>query len=214
MWKLLIEQERKKDYFKSLMKFLSQERKTKKIYPEEENVFNAYYLVPYDKVKVMILGQDPYHQKGQAMGLSFSVPQNVKPPKSLINIFKELKDDLGLENTSGDLTSWAHEGVFLLNAVLTVEDSSPASHAKKGWETFTDATISYLSLREEPIVFILWGKFAQTKIPLIASHHHVISSPHPSPLGAYRGFWGSKPFSRTNDFLIKNSIKPIDWSTH
>ena len=213
MWKSLIEKERKEEYFKNLMKFLSQERKTKQIYPSEDDVFNAYYLVPYDKVKVLILGQDPYHQKGQAMGLSFSVPKEVKPPKSLINIFKELNQDLGILNTSGDLTSWANEGVFLLNAVLTVEDSSPASHAKKGWEQFTDATISYLSKREEPIVFILWGKFAQTKIPLIADHHHIIASPHPSPLGAYRGFWDSKPFSRTNDFLIEHSIEPIDWST-
>ena len=213
MWKLLIEQERKEEYFKNLMKFISQERKTKQIYPSEDDVFNAFYLVPYDKVKVLILGQDPYHQKGQAMGLSFSVPKAVKPPKSLVNIFKELNQDLGIQNTSGDLTSWANEGVFLLNAVLTVEDSNPASHAKKGWEQFTDATISYLSKREEPIVFILWGKFAQTKIPLIASHHHIIASAHPSPLGAYRGFWDSKPFSRTNNFLIEHSIEPIDWST-
>lgn len=212
-WDDFLEVERSKQYFIDLESFLEKERNDYTIYPSSDNVFNAYSACDYNDVKVVILGQDPYHQPNQAMGLSFSVPDGFKKPPSLVNIFKEMKSDIGVDNVSGDLRPWANQGVFLLNALLTVRDSEPASHKKQGWETFTDNTIKFLSQREKPMVFILWGNWAQGKIQLIASHHKIIKSAHPSPLGAYRGFWESRPFSKTNDFLIENGINPIDWST-
>ena len=164
-------------------------------------------------MKVVILGQDPYHQPGQAMGLSFSVPKDFKKPPSLVNIFKEMNQDIGIMNTSGDLRSWAKQGVFLLNALLTVREGEPASHRGKGWEQFTDQTIIELSNRDKPVIFILWGKWAQSKSKLIQSHHYIIESAHPSPLGAYRGFWDSKPFSKVNQILESLGENPIDWRT-
>lgn len=209
-WSKFIEDESSKSYFVDLMAFVESERALYDIYPPKEQVLRAFEC-DYDQVKVVILGQDPYHQKGQAMGLSFSVGKGFPLPKSLINIYKELKSDLGVERTSGDLSSWADQGVFLLNALLTVRDSEPASHKNKGWEIFTDNTIKYLSLREKPIVFILWGKWAESKKKLIADHHVCLISAHPSPLGAYRGFWDSKPFSKTNEFLVSQGDDAINW---
>ncbi len=213
-WKQFIEEEQSKPYFESLQAFVDEEYKNHTVYPPRELIYEAYKRVEYQDVKVLILGQDPYHQPNQAMGLSFSVFPGNKLPKSLVNIFKELKNDLGIDNVSGDLRNWANQGVFLLNALLTVRANEPASHAKKGWETFTDQSIQYLSQREKPIVFILWGKWAQSKKSLIDSHHYIIESSHPSPLGAYRGFWDSKPFSRTNTQLENWGVEPIDWRTY
>ncbi len=213
MWKDFMEQESSKEYYAKLMEFVAQERINNLVYPAEEDVFYAYDACSYEGVKVVILGQDPYHQAGQAMGLSFSVPKDFKKPPSLVNIFKEMNTDIGIQNTSGDLRSWAHQGVFLLNALLTVRDSEPASHKGQGWEEFTDNTIRFLSQREKPLIFILWGKWAQSKKTLIDDRHFVIESAHPSPLGAYRGFWDSKPFSKTNQQLVEWGESPIDWST-
>lgn len=212
-WTDFIIKESHKDYYKSLMKFVADERLKHTIYPESDDVFNAYQACEFKDVKVVILGQDPYHQPGQAMGLSFSVPKEFKKPPSLVNIFKEMNNDLGILNSSGDLSTWATQGVFLLNALLTVREGEPASHKNKGWETFTDNTIIELSNRRHPVVFILWGKWAQSKANLIADHHYIIESAHPSPLGAYRGFWDSKPFSKANNFLEAMGDKPIDWRT-
>lgn len=213
-WNDFINNERSKPYFELLMDFVRDEREKYNIYPAEDDTFNAYQASSYEDVKVVILGQDPYHQPGQAMGLSFSVPKGFKNPPSLVNIFKELETDVGISNTSGDLSSWARQGVFLLNALLSVREGEPASHKNQGWETFTDASISFLSQRQSPLVFILWGKWAQSKKGLIADHHYVLESAHPSPLGAYRGFWDSKPFSKTNQILVDNGYEPIDWSTY
>lgn len=210
-WETLFSQEEEKTYYQTLMAFVDQEYQTETIYPARENLFKIFETVAYDQVKVVILGQDPYHQLGQAMGLSFSVPANVKLPPSLHNMYKELHQDLGIENHSGDLTPWAKQGVFLLNTVLTVRASKPLSHQKKGWETFTDEVIRYLSLRKDPIIFILWGSNAQQKQTLIADHHFIIKSAHPSPLSAYRGFFGSHPYSQTNDYLAKLGKTIIDW---
>lgn len=212
-WQEFIDEERLKPYFIKLEEELKVERENFSIYPDENNVFNAYTACDFEKVKVVILGQDPYHQPGQAMGLSFSVPEGFKKPPSLVNIFKEMNQDIGIQNTSGDLRSWATQGVFLLNALLTVREGEPASHKNLGWETFTDATISALSKREYPVIFILWGKWAQTKSKLIDDRHMIIESAHPSPLGAYRGFWDSKPFSRVNNTLLSWGESPIDWRT-
>lgn len=213
-WNELIEIEMNKEYFKELETFIKNERKITAVFPSEDCVYKAFDLSPFEDVKVVILGQDPYHQPGQAMGLSFSVPKDQKLPKSIINIFKELKEDLGIENSHGDLSSWALQGVFLLNTLLTVEKGKPLSHSKKGWETFSDVVLKMLGEREIPIVFILWGKEAQKKKHLIMNHHLIIESSHPSPLGAYRGFWGSKPFSRANKFLVSNGLQPIDWRNY
>ncbi|QIK56409.1 uracil-DNA glycosylase [Erysipelothrix sp. HDW6A] len=213
-WKTLIEQESAKGYYQKLQDTLKKRRLTQSIYPCEDDVFKAFEYTPYSDVKVVIVGQDPYHQPGQAMGLSFSVPKDWPLPKSLINIFKELDDDLCIHNTHGDLSSWAQQGVLLLNTILTVEDSKPLSHKNIGWETFTDRVLSELGKREKPIVFVLWGKKAQDKKQLIDKHHYFIESSHPSPLGAYRGFIGSHPFSKINDYLIKTGQSPINWSNH
>lgn len=183
------------------------------IYPPKELIFNALKLTPFKNVKVVIVGQDPYHGEGEAHGLSFSVQKGVKLPPSLRNIYKELHDDLGIEpSVDGDLTKWAKEGVLLLNATLTVKKDTPNSHSKLGWEPFTDYVIKTLNNKKEPIVFILWGNFAKSKRKLITNPWHmVIESAHPSPFSASNGFFGSKPFSKTNNFLKKNNIKEIDW---
>ena len=186
----------------------------KTIYPPKDYIFNALKLTSYKDTKVVIVGQDPYHGEHQAHGLSFSVQKGVKVPPSLQNIYKELYDDLGVPiRDDGDLTGWAKQGVLLLNAVLTVEKDKAASHRNWGWELLTDYIIKVLNLKEEPVVFILWGNFAKEKAKLITNpHHYIITSPHPSPFSAYSGFFGSRPFSKTNDYLVKNNLKPIDWS--
>ncbi len=212
-WKEVLMNEFAKDYFKKLTEFVQNEYNTKTIYPPQSEIFSAFDFTPFENVKVVILGQDPYHGEGQANGLSFSVADGIKLPPSLRNIYKELKDDVGIEiSTSGNLESWARQGVLLLNATLTVEATKAGSHQKKGWETFTDAVIQKLSDQKENIVFILWGAYAQKKGAKIdRSKHLVIETAHPSPLGAYRGFWGSKPFSTTNQFLKSKNITEIDW---
>lgn len=211
MWKSLIKRESEKEYFQALQKTIEERRQVAKVYPDPQDVFNAFQYTAYDDVKVVIIGQDPYHQPGQAMGLSFSVPKTMKMPPSLMNIFKELKSDCGIENDHGDLSSWAKQGVFLINTILTVEEGKPMSHQNLGWERFTDEVLKTLSERERPMVFILWGNHARSKKKMIASHHLILESSHPSPLGAYRSFWGSKPFSKTNEFLLSTGQTPIDW---
>ena len=202
----------KKDYYKKLGIFVKDEYNKKIIYPEYKNIFNALRYTDYDKVKVVILGQDPYHGEGEAHGLSFSVREGVKMPPSLLNIFKELDSDLGIKRTKTDLTDWAEEGVLLLNSIMTVVKDSPLSHKDKGWEIFTDRLIELLGEREEPLVFIFWGSYARSKKVLIKNKKHlIIESVHPSPLSSHRGFFGSKPFSKTNEFLSKNNIEPINW---
>ncbi|MEK7150370.1 MAG: uracil-DNA glycosylase, partial [Patescibacteria group bacterium] len=179
-----------------------------------KQIFNAFNLAPFDKVKVVILGQDPYHGKGQAHGLSFSVPDRINPPPSLVNIFKEIESDLNvkIQKTNGNLENWAKQGVLLLNAILTVRANNPASHRNLGWEKLTNAVIKALSNKREHIVFLLWGKFAQEKENLIdASKHLILKAPHPSPFSANSGFFGCKHFSKTNDYLIKTGQTPIDW---
>ncbi len=184
------------------------------VYPPKDYVFNALKLTSYKDTKVVIMGQDPYHGENEAHGLSFSVQKGIKIPPSLMNIYKELESDLGIKPAaSGDLTKWAKEGVLLLNAVLTVEKDKPASHRNLGWELLTDYIIKAVNMKEEPVVFILWGNFAKEKAKYITNPKHLIlTSSHPSPFSASYGFFGSKPFSKTNEFLIKNKIKPIDWS--
>ena len=211
-WDVILESEMKKDYFKKLGVFVKDEYNKKIIYPEYKNIFNALRYTDYDKVKVVILGQDPYHGEGEAHGLSFSVREGVKMPPSLLNIFKELESDLGIKRTKTDLTDWAENGVLLLNSIMTVVKDSPLSHKDKGWEIFTDRLIELLGEREEPLVFIFWGSYARSKKVLIKNKKHlIIESVHPSPLSSHRGFFGSKPFSKTNEFLSKNNIEPINW---
>lgn len=212
-WDLLLKDEMKKDYFKELGIFVKNEYNKKTVYPEYKDIFKTLRLTDYDEVKVVILGQDPYHGENEAHGLSFSVPQGIKMPPSLLNIFKELNNDLGIKRTKTDLTDWGEQGVLLLNSILTVVKDSPLSHKNKGWEIFTDRLIELLGEREKPMVFILWGNYARSKKELIKNKNHlIIENVHPSPLSASRGFFGSKPFSKTNDFLIKNNIKPIKWN--
>lgn len=197
------------NFYKSLLNIYDSEV----VYPSKEDIFRALKLTSFNDVKVVVVGQDPYHGEGEANGLSFSVSKGIRIPPSLKNIFKELHDDLGIEiPDNGDLTKWAREGVLMLNAVLTVLKDKPASHKNLGWEKFTDYVIKTLNLKETPVVFILWGNFAKEKSALITNKKHlVITSVHPSPFSARNGFFGSKPFSKTNDFLINNNIKPIDW---
>ena len=199
--------------FKKFMNLVKLKYKETTCFPEYNNIFNALKLTPYKNVKVVILGQDPYHGIGEAHGLSFSVQDGIKKPPSLKNIFKELYDDLGItEPTSGNLTNWAKEGVLLLNSVLTVEKDKPASHKDLGWNLLTDHIIKLLTIKETPIVFILWGNFARNKKIYITNKKHlIIESTHPSPFSASSGFFGSKPFSKTNDFLIKTNQTPINW---
>ena len=211
-WDIILDDEFKKDYFLSLGAFVKSEYKKHICYPKYSDVFNALRFTDYDQVKVVILGQDPYHGEGEAHGLSFSVHDDVKRPPSLNNILKELNSDLGIVRSCNELTDWAKQGVLLLNSVLTVVKDTPLSHKGKGWEIFTDNVIRYLNEREEPIVFILWGSYARSKKELITnSRHFVIESAHPSPLSASRGFFGSRPFSRANKFLEDNGISPIRW---
>lgn len=212
-WQDLLEDEFKKDYYIKLRSFLIKEMKTKKIYPNMYDIFNALHYTEYRNVKAVILGQDPYHGYNQAHGLSFSVKPGVAAPPSLINIYKELNSDLGCYiPNNGYLKKWADQGVLLLNAVLTVRAGEANSHKDMGWENFTDKVISLLSEREDPIVFILWGNNAQSKIYNINnSYHYIIKGPHPSPLSAFRGFFGSKPFSKTNEFLKSIGKESIDW---
>ena len=200
--------------FHNFMNIVKEKYKENTCFPEYNNIFNALKLTPYSKVKVVILGQDPYHGVGEAHGLSFSVQDGIKKPPSLKNIFKELHDDVGFdEPESGNLEKWAKEGVLLLNSVLTVEKDKAASHKDLGWNLFTDHIIKLLNQKETPIVFILWGNFARSKKVFITNEKHlVIESVHPSPFSVYNGFFGSKPFSKTNDFLIKTGQTPIDWN--
>jgi len=214
-WKEVLYNEFQKTYFKKLKQFLEYEKtKNIKIYPPGNLIFNAFEKTPFNKVKVVILGQDPYHGFGQAHGLCFSVPNEVKIPPSLRNIYKELYSDIGFAiPKSGNLEKWANQGVLLINATLTVRDSEAGSHQKKGWEIFTDNVIKTVSDKKENIVFILWGNYAQSKESLIDKGKHlIIKSVHPSPLSASRGFFGSKPFSKTNTYLLSKGYEEIDWS--
>jgi len=212
-WRPHLGPETEKPYFAALRDFVDAERRTRTIYPPEDEVFSALELTPWDQVKVMILGQDPYHGPGQAHGLAFSVRPGVTPPPSLRNIFKEMKSELGCAiPNNGYLVPWAKQGVLLLNAVLTVRDGEPNSHKGKGWETFTDAAIRAVNERPSPVVFILWGGHAAKKEALIdAGRHTVLKAAHPSPLSAKRGFFGSKPFSTANAALEKSGQTPVDW---
>ena len=200
--------------FKKFKNKVDEEYKTKTIFPPKDYIFNALKLTPYNNTKVVIVGQDPYHGEGEAHGLSFSVQEGIKIPPSLQNIYKELYDDLNIPIAkTGDLTKWAKEGVLLLNAVLTVEKDKPASHRNIGWERLTDYIIKLLNEKEEPVVFILWGNFAKEKAKYITNKRHlIIASPHPSPFSARNGFFGSKPFSKTNNFLKEHNLKEIDWN--
>lgn len=212
-WHDVLGAEKEKAYFKQVRQFVAQRRRETVVFPPDDMVFNALKQTEYDNVKVVILGQDPYHNVNQAHGLSFSVQRGVPLPPSLQNIFKELSDDMGIApSRSGDLTAWAKQGVLLLNTVLTVEQGRPNSHQNQGWEVFTDKVISVLNERVEPVIFVLWGKPAQSKIQLITNKHHIIlRAPHPSPLSAYRGFFGSRPFSTINQYLKAWGKNEIDW---
>lgn len=212
-WDNLLKDEYNKEYFSKLQDFVIEEYKNKTVYPKMSEIFKAFLETSYDNVKVVILGQDPYHGENEAEGLSFSVKIGIQKPPSLINIFTELKDDLGYKiPNNGSLVPWAKQGVLLLNSTLTVVKDSPKSHSNKGWEIFTDEVIKLINNKKTPVVFILWGSDARSKKSLITNKiHYVIESAHPSPLSAYRGFFGSRPFSKTNNFLIKNGIKPINW---
>lgn len=213
-WKTILAPEKEKPYFKGILAQLEKERaRGKIIYPAQSAIFNALKMTPFSDIKVVIIGQDPYHNPGQAHGLSFSVPKGIKPPPSLLNIFKELKSDCGIEMPEhGCLEKWASQGVLLLNAVLTVEENKPQSHAELGWQQFTDTIISHLNHHPEKIVYLLWGSHAQKKRELIdAQKHFILTAPHPSPLSAHRGFLGCKHFSKTNEFLKKVGRIPVDW---
>jgi uracil-DNA glycosylase len=213
-WKRVLETEFGREYFANLTAFVKNEYLSRTIYPKPADLFKAFDLTPFDAVKVVILGQDPYHGAGQAMGLSFAVRDGVTLPPSLRNIYKELADDVGGDTTkTGDLTHWAEQGVLLLNATLTVRAGEAGSHQGKGWEQFTDAAIKALSDKREHLVFILWGNYARKKKELIdTSKHLVIESAHPSPFSAANGFFGSKPFSKANEYLNSNGLVPITWT--
>lgn len=213
-WDLVLKDIWESDKFKKLFNKVLSEYDKKEIYPKKEDIFNALKLTSYEDVKVVIVGQDPYHGENQAHGLSFSVCDGVRVPPSLKNIYKELENDLGISvKCSGNLTGWASQGVLLLNSILTVEKDKALSHSGFGWEFLTDHVIEVLNVKDTPIVFVLWGNFAKTKAKLITnSKHLIIMSPHPSPFSAYSGFFGSKPFSKINNFLSNNGLVPIDWS--
>jgi len=213
-WKDALIKEFEKDYFKKLTDFVRSEYLSgKTIYPDAKNIFNAFNLCPLDKVKVVIIGQDPYHEPGQAHGLCFSVKNGVELPPSLVNIYKEIESDLGRKSiTNGDLTEWANQGVLLLNATLTVRAHAAASHAGYGWETFTDTVIKTVAQNRKNVVYMLWGSFAQKKAEFVdAQNNLVLKSAHPSPLSAYRGFFGNHHFSRANEYLVENGYAPINW---
>lgn len=213
-WKDLLKEEFEKEYFQNLREFIREEYKSKSIFPQAKFIFRALDLCPVGKVKVVILGQDPYHGPGQAHGLCFSVPKGIAFPPSLSNIFLELHGDLGIPRPlSGDLSRWANQGVLLLNSCLTVEAGKPASHSNKGWETFTQAIVEKLSLTRSQLVYLLWGSFAQKKGAVLSHQNNcILTSPHPSPLSAYRGFLGNKHFSKANSYLTSQGLTPIDWS--
>ncbi|RPD39283.1 uracil-DNA glycosylase [Chitinophaga barathri] len=213
-WKEALKDEFQKSYFEQIVMFLKHEKALgKTIYPQGNQIFNAFDKTPFDNVRVVILGQDPYHGPGQAHGLCFSVQKGIKPPPSLVNIYKEMNADLGIPIAqTGDLTPWAENGVLLLNAILTVRDGEPASHSKIGWETFTDAVIRTVSNKKEGVVFMLWGKFAQDKQVLIdGTQHHILKAAHPSPFSADKGFFGCKHFSKANELLIRQGKEPVNW---
>ncbi|MBQ8235012.1 MAG: uracil-DNA glycosylase [Bacilli bacterium] len=210
-WDKVLKEEYKKEYFVNLTNFIRNAYKNETVYPKKEDIFKALKLTEYENLKVVIIGQDPYHGENEANGLAFSVYNDVKMPPSLRNIFKELKDDLGIERTNKDLSDWATEGVLLLNSILTVKKDSPLSHSNKGWEIFTDSIIKKINERNDSIVFILWGSFARSKKILIDKKHYIIESAHPSPLSASRGFFGSKPFSKTNLYLKSIGKEEIKW---
>jgi len=213
-WKSVLMDQFQSDYFGKLKEFLVEEKKKYTLYPPGNLIFNAFQLTPFDQVKVVILGQDPYHGQGQAHGLCFSVPQGIPKPPSLVNIFKELHSDLGISIPEhGNLEKWADQGVLLINATLTVRDSQAGSHQQHGWETFTNRVIEVVSQEKNGVVFLLWGRFAQAKETLIDSGKHLIlKSAHPSPLSAYNGFFGCQHFSKTNDYLKKQGKSGIDWT--
>ena len=214
-WYEVLQPQFEAPYFAQLKEFLVAERQQYTCYPPGSRIFNAFDSTPFDKVKVVILGQDPYHEPGQAMGLCFSVPQGIQVPPSLVNIIKEINDDLGtaIPTTCGDLSGWAEQGVLLLNATLTVRAHQAGSHQRHGWEEFTDAAISALNAQRRGIVFLLWGSYAIAKRKLIdPNRHHILTAPHPSPLSAYRGFFGCRHFSRANQYLMADRQQPIDWS--
>ena len=212
-WKVVLLKEFNKDYFIKLKQFLLDEKKHHSIYPKGKDIFNAFNYTSFDRVKVVILGQDPYHGMGQAHGLSFSVPDGVKQPPSLKNIFKEIASDLNLPlPETGNLSPWATQGVLLLNATLSVRVKQAGSHQKKGWEEFTDSVIQNISQKKEGVIFLLWGHFAQDKAELIDKNkHHILTAPHPSPFSAYTGFFGCKHFSKTNALLAKQGLTEINW---
>ena len=211
-WDIVLKDEMKKDYFRKLGTFVKQEYATKRCFPEYKNIFNALRYTDYDEVKVVILGQDPYHGVGEAHGFSFSVQEGCRRPPSLDNIFKELEDDLHIHREKNDLTDWTKQGVLLLNSIMSVEMDRPLSHQNHGWEQFTDTIIQKLNEREKPLVFVLWGSYARSKKVLITNpKHKIIESVHPSPLSAYRGFFGSKPFSQINQFLKETGQEEIRW---
>ena len=211
-WDEVLNDEMQKSYFKYIREFIKEERLSKTIYPPAKDLFSAFKLTDFNDIKVVILGQDPYHGEKEAMGLSFSVRRGVRTPPSLRNIFKELHDDLGITRTDTDLSDWAKQGVFLLNTILTVEKDKANSHKDIGWEIFTDFVIKQINDRLNNVVFILWGRQARDKKRIITNKtHYIIESAHPSPLSAYNGFFGSRPFSKTNEFLKKDGLKEIDW---
>ncbi len=213
-WLEILEKEFRAPYFAQLKSFLVEEKKNNLVFPPGSLIFNAFNLTPFPKVKVVLMGQDPYHNPGQAHGLCFSVPQGAPLPKSLINIFKELHDDIGCPvPQSGNLEKWAKQGVLLLNTILTVRAHQPSSHREQGWETFTDAVIREISSRKENVVFILWGAYAANKIPLIDTRrHHILQAAHPSPFSAHKGFYGCSHFSKTNQLLNQAELTEIDWT--
>lgn len=212
-WKNILKQQFESPYFTQLKLFLLEEKRTYRIFPHGDNIFSAFNYTPFDEVKVVILGQDPYHGTGQAHGLCFSVPEGIKPPPSLVNIYKEIESDLGLKMpTTGNLTSWATQGVLLINATLTVRAHEAGSHQNKGWESFTDAVIKTVSELRPHVVFILWGNYARAKAKLIdSSKHLILEAAHPSPFSAYNGFFGCRHFSKTNEWLIQHNLQAINW---
>ncbi|WP_240839475.1 uracil-DNA glycosylase [Acidaminobacter sp. JC074] len=210
-WYQILKEEFDKDYFKELESFLDDAYENHTIYPEKSHIFHAFNLTHFIDVKVVLIGQDPYHGQNQAQGLSFSVPMGEKLPPSLKNIFKELLDDVGITKIHGDLEEWAKQGILMINDVLTVEASKARSHRNKGWEHFTKAVIESLNDSDHPIVYILWGNDAIKKEKIIDKKHHIIKGPHPSPLSSYRGFFGSKPFSKVNDYLNQDNLGSIEW---
>lgn len=212
-WKIVLQDEFASPYFQELTSFLREEKKKYQIFPAGQQIFSAFNHTPFNRVKVVILGQDPYHGPGQAHGLCFSVPEGIPHPPSLINIFKEIESDLGIPvPASGNLTGWAEQGVLLINAILSVRANAPASHQNKGWEKFTDAVIRNLSEKRKNLIFLLWGNYAQAKESLIdGNRHYILKAAHPSPLSAHRGFFGCRHFSKTNEILAELGLNEIDW---